>query len=82
MRYSVNAGSISSVVKIVNFVGRAGSEYGLSMAVTRNCRRKLRSNRPAIKPLMRFVNEQKFFCYLCPTYFIGDLKENIIEVYI
>ena len=35
MKYSVNPVRISSVVKIVNFVGRAGSEYGLPMAVTR-----------------------------------------------
>jgi len=33
MKHSVKPGSISSFVKIVNFVGRAGSEYGLPMAV-------------------------------------------------
>ena len=46
MKYSVNSGRISSFVKIVNFVGRAGSEYGLPMAVTRKCRRKLSTAEP------------------------------------
>ena len=46
MKYSVNAGNISSFVKIVNFVGRAGSEYGLPMAVTKKCRRKLSAAEP------------------------------------
>jgi len=26
----------------------------------------------AVKPLMRLVNAQKFFGYLCPAYFICD----------
>ena len=47
----------------------------------------LRSNRPAIKPLMRLLNEQKFFRYLCPIYFICDpkkikcLKGNMLAAY-
>ena len=46
MKYAVNAGRISSFVKIVNFVGRAGSEYALPMAVIRKCRRKLSTAEP------------------------------------